>query len=69
VLAAEQLRIRGERAQAAKWAKSAKLDAADISSALEGAPRLLEDAGTAYRLATPVTRRMFNRPCSSAADR
>jgi site-specific DNA recombinase len=60
VLAVEQTRIRGERVQVAKWAKTAELDVADISLALEEALRLLDDPGTAYRRATPVTRRMFN---------
>ena len=60
VLAAEQVRIRSERAQVAKWAKTANLDAEDITRALEEALQLLEDPGTAYLLATPVTRRMFN---------
>ena len=60
VLAAEQVRIRSERAQVAKWAKTAAHDADDITNALEEALQLLEDPGTAYQLATPVTRRMFN---------
>jgi hypothetical protein len=59
VLAAEQVRIRSE-AQVAKWVKTAALDAKDITKALEEALQLLEDPGTAYQLATPVTRRMFN---------
>jgi site-specific DNA recombinase len=60
VLAAEQVRIRSERAQLAKWAKTAALDADDITKALEEALQLLEDPGTAYQRATLVTRRMFN---------
>jgi site-specific DNA recombinase len=60
VLAAEQARIRSERAQVAKWAKTARQDAGEISQALEEALQLLDDPGTAYLLAAPVTRRMFN---------
>ncbi len=60
VLAAEQARIRSERAQLAKWAKTAGRDANEIAEALEEALQLLDDPGTAYLLATPVTRRMFN---------
>jgi hypothetical protein len=60
VLAAEQARIRHERAQVAKWAKQADLNAEDISAALEKALALLNDPGTAYKLATPMVRRMFN---------
>lgn len=60
VLAAEQVRIRNERAQVAKWAKTAAHDAEDIAEALEEALRLLDSPGSAYRRATPVTRRMFN---------
>ena len=48
VLAAEQARIRGERAQVAKWAKTAARDVAEISEALDEALQLLSDAGTAY---------------------
>jgi hypothetical protein len=48
------------RAQVAKWVKTAALDAKDITEALEEALQLLEDPGTAYQLATPVTRRMYN---------
>jgi site-specific DNA recombinase len=60
VLAAEQARIRKERAEVAKWAQTASHDADDISAALDEALQLLDDPGTAYVLATPVTRRMFN---------
>ena len=46
--------------QVAKWAKRAAHDADDIAEALEEALWLLDDPGTAYRMATPITRRMFN---------
>jgi site-specific DNA recombinase len=60
VLAAEQARIKSERAQLAKWAKAIAHDETDITNALEEALRLLDQAGAAYQLATPTIRRMFN---------
>ena len=60
VLAAEQARIKHERAQVAKWAKRAAQDAEEITAALEEALQLLDKPGTAYRRATPMIRRMFN---------
>jgi hypothetical protein len=60
VLAAEQVRIRHERALVAKWAVSATRDADEIAKALEEALKLLNDPGNAYLLATPIARRMFN---------
>ena len=60
VLAAEQARIRRERAEVSKWARVAERDADEIMRALEEALQLLDDPGTAYRLATPTVRRMLN---------
>jgi site-specific DNA recombinase len=60
VLAAEQARIKSERAQLAKWAKAVAHDEDDIKAALEEALRLLDKPGPAYLSATPTVRRMFN---------
>ncbi len=60
VLAAEQERIKGERAQAEKWATAATRDTQQILEALDTALRLLDKPGEAYLRASPVTRRMFN---------
>jgi site-specific DNA recombinase len=60
VLAAEQSRIKHERAQATKWTKTAQTDVEEIALALEEALRLLEDPVAAYHLADALTRRMLN---------
>jgi site-specific DNA recombinase len=60
VLAAEQARIKSERAQVAKWVKAATHDVEEVAEALDEALRLLDKPGVAYRRATPLIRRMFN---------
>jgi site-specific DNA recombinase len=60
VLAAEQARIKAERAQVAKWAKTISHDEHDIKAALEEALRLLDKPGAAYLSATPPIRRLMN---------
>jgi site-specific DNA recombinase len=60
VLAAEQARIKAERAQLAKWAKVVAHDEQDIKTALDEALRLLDKPGAAYQRATPTIRRMLN---------
>ncbi len=60
VLAAEQARIKHERAQADKWIRSANLDAHEITRAVDEALSLLDRPGPAYALATSMARRMFN---------
>jgi hypothetical protein len=60
VLAAEQARIKAERAQLAKWAKAVAHDEQDIKTALDEALRLLDKPGAAYQRATPTIRRMLN---------
>jgi site-specific DNA recombinase len=60
VLAAEQARIKAERAQMAKWVKTVSHDEQDIKAALDEALRLLDESGQAYQRATPTIRRMLN---------
>ena len=60
VLAAEQQRIKAERAQLAKWARAIAHDEHDIHVALDEALRLLDQPGLAYQQAPPTVRRMFN---------
>jgi site-specific DNA recombinase len=60
VLAAEQARIKAQRAQLEKWAKAIAHNEQDIKTALEEALRLLDHAGAAYQQATPTIRRMLN---------
>lgn len=60
VLAAEQTRIKAQRAQLEKWAKAIAHDEQDIKTALDEALRLLDQAGVAYQRATPTIRRMLN---------
>ena len=51
VLAVEQARIRRERAEVAKWAKTATRDIGDVSRTLAEALQLLNAAGAARQLA------------------
>jgi site-specific DNA recombinase len=60
VLAAEQQRIKTEREQQAKWAKTIAHDEQEIREALDEALNLLDQAGQAYQKATPTIRRMLN---------
>jgi site-specific DNA recombinase len=60
VLAAEQIRIQRERAQSAKWMRTAKHTAEEITQAIDEALALLDDPATAYQLASGIARRMFN---------
>lgn len=67
VLAAEQVRIRSERAQVGKWAKTAALDAEDITKALEEALRLLEDPARRTNWPHPSLGACSTRRCSSGS--
>jgi site-specific DNA recombinase len=60
VLAAEQTRIKNERAQLAKWSNAIAHNQQEIQTALDEALRLLDDPGSAYQRATPTIRRMLN---------
>ena len=60
MLAAEQERIKSERAQATKSAQGAVQDAEDIRVALDEAVRLVRGAAIAYSKASPITRRVLN---------
>jgi site-specific DNA recombinase len=60
VLAAEQARIRDERATAQKWASAAAQDGDEIVEALDEALRLLDSAASLYFQATPYVRRLLN---------
>ena len=60
VLAAEQERIRQERARVAKWAEAASHSSEEMQAALEEALALLDAPGQAYQRATLPVRRMFN---------
>ncbi|MGH2911952.1 MAG: recombinase family protein [Solirubrobacteraceae bacterium] len=60
VLAAEQDRIKRERAEAHKWANAAVQDFREIKDALKEALALLTDTDIRYEQATPHTRRLLN---------
>jgi site-specific DNA recombinase len=60
VLAAEQERIRQERALVTKWVATADRTMEDLQQALEEALTLVSLPGEAYTKATPAVRRMFN---------
>lgn len=68
VLAAEQARIKNERAQVAKWSKAIAHNEQEIQTALEEALRLLDDPGSAYQRATPTIRRMLNQAIYERLD-
>jgi hypothetical protein len=59
VLAAEQERIRQERAEVARWKATATQDAALIEAALDDA-LLLVGPGLPYAMANPMPRRLLN---------